>query len=81
MPFDQDLQEVYDHAIFPAADAAGFECYRADYATAPRAIIAGIIRFIFRADAIVADLTHSEPKRLLRTWCRAFSWKQNGYDL
>lgn len=61
MPFDDDLQDVYQHAIYPAATEAGFDCFRADQAVAPRSIVSDIIRSIFDADVIVADLSRSNP--------------------
>lgn len=61
MPFDEDFKEVYDYAIAPAAEAAGFDCYRADHAFGPRAIVSDIIASIFSADVIVADVSGSNP--------------------
>lgn len=61
MPFADDLREVYDHAIVPAAEATDFDCFRADDAFGPTAIISDIIESIFTADVIVADLTRSNP--------------------
>jgi hypothetical protein len=61
MPFDDDLQDVYDYAILPAAVAVGFDCRRADHADAQGAIISDIIKWIFNADVIVADLTRFNP--------------------
>jgi hypothetical protein len=61
MPFAEEFKEVYDHAIRPAAEAAGFECYRADHAFGPSAIISDIIKSIFTADVIVADVSGSNP--------------------
>ena len=61
MPFANDMRDVFDHAIAPAAIATNFDCFRADDAYGPSAIISDIIRHIFTADVIVADLTHSNP--------------------
>src|ERR1700687_3037546 len=61
MPFADDFKEVYEHAIMPAAVAAGFDCYRADHALVPSAIISDIIKSIFSADIIVADISGSNP--------------------
>jgi len=61
MPFAEDFDEVYDHAIRPAAEAAGFDCDRADHAFGPRAIISNIIEGAFSADVIVADVSGSNP--------------------
>ena len=57
MPFADEYREVYDHGIRPAAENAGFQCYRADDAVGPRNIVADIIEGLFTADAIIADLT------------------------
>lgn len=59
MPFAEDFNEVFDFAIKPAAEAAGFDCRRADHAVASWAINAEIVEGIFLADVIVADLTGS----------------------
>jgi len=61
MPFAGDFEEVFAYAIKPAAEAAGFDCNRADQAFGPRAIISDIIEGIFAADAIVADVSGSNP--------------------
>jgi len=61
MPFADEFKEVYDHAIEPAASDAGFDCYRADHAFGPRAIISHIIKSIFSADVIIADVSGSNP--------------------
>lgn len=64
MPFGKDRKEVYDHAIRPAAETAEFECRRADDAFENGAIIAKIIRSIFSADVIVADISELNPNVL-----------------
>jgi hypothetical protein len=61
MPFAKEFEEAYEYGIKPAAEAAGFTCYRADKAAAPGAIVAKIIKGIFSSDVIVADLTASNP--------------------
>jgi hypothetical protein len=61
MPFAEEFNEVYEHAISPAAEAAGFLCHRADHAVGPNAIISDIIESIFSAGVIVADVTGSNP--------------------
>jgi hypothetical protein len=61
MPFAEEFEEVYEHGIGPAAEAAGFECYRADHAFGPSAIISDIVKSIFSADVIVADVSGSNP--------------------
>lgn len=61
MPLAEAFKEVYEHAIQPAAEAAGFDCYRADHAYGPSAIISDIIKGIFAADVVVADISGSNP--------------------
>jgi hypothetical protein len=61
MPFLESYRNVYVTAIHPAASDAGFDCYRADDAYSPSAIISDIIKSIFEADVIVADLTLANP--------------------
>lgn len=61
MPFADDFKEVFEHAIRPAAEAAGYDCYRADRAFGPSAIISDIIKSIFSSAIIVADISGSNP--------------------
>lgn len=61
MSFEQDRWEVFEHAIRPAAEAAGFHCYRADHAVAPRAIVRDIIHSIFKDQVIIADISGFNP--------------------
>ena len=61
MSFEPDRWEVFEHAIRPAAEAAGFDCYRADYAVAPRAIVRDIIHSIFKDEVIIADISGFNP--------------------
>jgi hypothetical protein len=61
MPFAEEFKEVYEHAIEPAAEAAGFDCHRADHASGPSAIISDIIKDIFAADVVIADVSGSNP--------------------
>jgi len=61
MPFAEDVMEVYEHAIHPAAKTLGFNCYRADHAVGSCAIVSDIIKGIFQADVIVADLSGFNP--------------------
>lgn len=61
MPLAEEYKEVYEHAIAPAAKALGFDCHRADHASGPSAIISDIIKAIFAADVIIADVSGSNP--------------------
>ena len=64
MPFDKGRLEVYRHAIRPAAEAAGFECHRADDNFENGAIVAQVIRDIFLDYVIVADISDKKPNVL-----------------
>ena len=62
MPFDARLNRVWDDATVPAVKSAGFDCVRGDAAPGkPGPIMEFVIQQIFSADAIVADLTFSNP--------------------
>jgi hypothetical protein len=61
MSFEEDRVEIFKHAIWPAAEAAGFDCYRADYAVAPQAIVRNIISSIFQDEVIIADISGFNP--------------------
>ena len=64
MPFEARFDDVYTRGIQPAAQDAGFECWRADSSLEPKSIIKEIIEGIFTAEAIVADLTDANPNVL-----------------
>jgi hypothetical protein len=61
MPFAAEFKEAFEYGIKPAAEAAGFTCYRADEPYEAGAIIDGIIKGIFSSDVIVADISTSNP--------------------
>ena len=67
MSFEEDRQEVFEHAIYPAAEAAGFDCYRADYAVAPQAIVGNIITSIFKDEVIIAVIGFASKVLLIHT--------------
>lgn len=64
MPFSKEMKEVYDYAIKPAAESCGYKCERADEFINSNNIISDIIRKIFKADVIIADITHKNPNVL-----------------
>lgn len=64
MPFAEDRKKYYVHAIRPAAEAAGFDCHRADDNFENGAIVAQIIQDIFNDDVIVADISDQNPNVL-----------------
>jgi nucleoside 2-deoxyribosyltransferase len=59
MPFQRNLDRVYEAAIKPAAEKAKLRCERADEITAPGVILEQIDERIQRAQIIIADLTGS----------------------
>jgi len=61
MPFKDEYREVYDIAIRPACELAGFESLRVDEVPGVYNINRKIIEYIFNSDAIVADLTDWNP--------------------
>jgi hypothetical protein len=61
MPFANEMRQVFEHAIKPAAETLEYDCFRADNASGPRNIISEIIDNIFKSDAIVADITGNNP--------------------
>lgn len=60
MPFES-RQEVYEHAVRPAAEAAGLECYLAEDPFSPEPIVRNIINSIFSADVVIADVSGRNP--------------------
>ena len=60
MPFKDELKDVYWKAIKPACDSAGFRALRVDELEGVFNINK-IIEYIFKSDAIVADLTDWNP--------------------
>ena len=61
MPFKEEMREVYDIAIKPAIEQAGFTSLRVDELKGSFNINKKIIKFIFKSDAILADLTNWNP--------------------
>lgn len=61
MPFSDNMKEVYDKAIKPACDKAGFDSLRVDELKGAFNINRKIIEYIFNSDAIIADLTKWNP--------------------
>lgn len=61
MPFSDNMREVYDKAIKPACDKAGFDSLRVDELKGAFNINRKIIEYIFNSDAIIADLTKWNP--------------------
>ena len=61
MPFKKELKEVYTKAIQPACELAGFKSLRVDELKGAFNINRKIIEFIFKSDAIVADLSGWNP--------------------
>jgi hypothetical protein len=61
MPFSEDFLAVYEEAIKPACNKAGFESLRVDELEGVYNINQKIIEHIFASDAIIADLTNWRP--------------------
>jgi len=61
MPFEKGLKAVYQLAIKPACEKAGFKALRADELIGPYNIHRDIIKHIFVSDVIIADLTGWNP--------------------
>ena len=64
MPFSSKFERIWHDGIRPAAMSAGFTCVRGDSTDAPGAVMQFVIRHIFDADVIVADLTTLNPNVL-----------------
>lgn len=57
MPFSKEFKEIYEYGIKPAVIEAGYHCVRVDELMGQINITKAIIRSIFNADVIIADLT------------------------
>jgi len=57
MPFSETFDEVFKHAITPAAESRGYHCERMDQVAGTINLIHEMIKNIYEADLIVADLT------------------------
>jgi hypothetical protein len=61
MPFSPAYREVFDYAIKPACEKAGFRCLRADYPLKAGNIIEHTIDLIFETDVVIADISLAKP--------------------
>ncbi len=61
MSFDEKRLEVYQNAIKPACEKAGFTPVRVDELEGVFNINQQIIEHIFKSDAVIADLTDWRP--------------------
>ncbi len=61
MPFSEERLEVYKYAVAPACEAAGFRAVRVDELKGHFNINKKIIQHLFRADAVVAELSDMNP--------------------
>ena len=57
MPFREEFNNVYLGLIKPSLEAAGYEVTRADTQLNQRNIMSDVVKGIFEADLIIADLT------------------------
>lgn len=61
IPFADDFEEVFQHAILSAAQEKGYACERLKEVSGPINIINEIVSNIYEADLIVADLSRLNP--------------------
>lgn len=61
MPFDAEFSSVYSDLIKPALENAGYEVERADEPLERQNVLRTIVRRIYEAELIVADLTGGNP--------------------
>ncbi len=64
MWFDESMDNIYENAIKPAIEEAGYEPYRIDKREHNNKIDDEIIAEIRRSRFIVADFTHNEDKEV-----------------
>ena len=57
MPFDAEFTPIYEQLIKPALEEVGYEVLRADSFFNQQNILRDIIRGMFNADLVVAELT------------------------
>ena len=56
-----EQREIYDHAIQPTVEEAGFRCVRLDEASDASAITERVIEYIRNSFCVIADLTDMNP--------------------
>jgi hypothetical protein len=61
MPFDDDLQDVYELAIKPAVKECGYECLRIDKKPTNKSIIETILKGIREARFMIVDVSRERP--------------------
>jgi len=61
MPFDAEFSSVYSELIKPALENAGYEVERADEPLERQNVLRTIVRRIYEAELVVADLTGGNP--------------------
>lgn len=61
MPFSKERKEVYKFGIAPACQQAGYEAKRVDELVGHFNINRKIIEYLFRCDAVVAEITDKNP--------------------
>ena len=60
MDFDREMDVVYSSAIERAAEDKGYECSRADSSGAVEDIPDHVIRSIYEADVVIADVSNGK---------------------
>ena len=61
IPFADEFEEVFRHAILSAVEQKGYQCERLKEVSGPINIINEIVSNLFEADLVVADLSRLNP--------------------
>lgn len=61
MPFDEEVDDVYEHFMKPLLEDVGFDVDRADDIDSQQNILRDILERIAKSELIVADLTNGNP--------------------
>jgi hypothetical protein len=73
MPFASKFDRVYQ-SLRDVAEAAGFECKRADDIWEDQAVMQDVVSLIHRARVVIADCTGKNPNVFLRNRNRTHAW-------
>lgn len=61
MPFDEEVDDVYEHFMKPLLEEVGFDADRADDIDSQQNILRDILERIDQSELIIADLTNGNP--------------------
>lgn len=67
MPFQDELNPVYDDHIVPVVQKLGLTCTRADKVCSTQAVVQDVFDAIKRASVVISDLTQSNPNVFYET--------------